>query len=297
MTYAPGGRRIKTPRACPMLWRCENGKFLFWFHNHSGKSFRGRNPVWISGGVEKEGRIHWSQPEILLYNPHLKERGMSYPDLIQQDGRYWVTETQKTVARVHELDKTLLEGLWNQGSDKTVTQKGLLLDLDAGQLQDEEVELASSLDLEETGGMTLDFWIRPDDLSAGQVILDSRDSQGRGIALVTTAEGTLRLELHDGPREAAWDCDPGVLTAGKLHHVAVIVDAGPKIISFIVDGVLCDGGEARQYGWDRYSQASGSVNGSGKLRIAPRFRGQLVRLRIYERYLRTSEAIANFHAG
>ena len=52
MTCAPGGRRIKTPRACPKLWRCKNGKYLFWFHNHSGKTFRGRNPVWITGGHE-----------------------------------------------------------------------------------------------------------------------------------------------------------------------------------------------------------------------------------------------------
>ncbi len=41
---------------------------------------------------------------------------MSYPDLIEQDGRYWITETQKTVARVHSVDPELLEGLWKQGT-------------------------------------------------------------------------------------------------------------------------------------------------------------------------------------
>ncbi len=323
MTYAPGGRQVKTPRACPMLWRCENGKFLFWFHNHGGKSFRGRNPVWIVGGVEKEGRIHWSQAEILLYNPHSKERGMSYPDLIQQDGRYWVTETQKSVARVHELDKTLLEGMWNQGIDKTVTKNGLVLELDAKQLQPGEVKLPGPLDLEETGGMTLDFWITlslaasatqenaetrahdarllrrktPKDLAAGQVIVDSRDAEGRGIALTTTEQGTIRIDLNDGRTQAAWDCDPGLLEPGKPHHVAVIVDAGPKIISFVVDGLLADGGTHRQYGWGRYEGALGNVAGSGKLAVAPSLKGQLKRLRIYRRYLRTSEAIANYHAG
>ena len=40
MTYLPdGGRRIKTPRTCPKLWRISNGNFLFWFHNHSAGSF------------------------------------------------------------------------------------------------------------------------------------------------------------------------------------------------------------------------------------------------------------------
>ena len=33
-TYTPEGRPIKHPRACPRVWRCKNGKYLFWFHNH-----------------------------------------------------------------------------------------------------------------------------------------------------------------------------------------------------------------------------------------------------------------------
>jgi len=31
--------------------------------------------------------------------------------------------------------------------------------------------------------------------------------------------------------------------------------------------------------------------------VAPALAGHLKRLRVYDRYLRTSEAIANFHAG
>jgi hypothetical protein len=33
---------------------------------------------------------------------------MSYPDLIEQDGKYWISETQKTIARIHEVDPSLL---------------------------------------------------------------------------------------------------------------------------------------------------------------------------------------------
>ncbi|MFH1922388.1 MAG: LamG-like jellyroll fold domain-containing protein, partial [Planctomycetota bacterium] len=122
-TYTPGGRKMKTPRACPRIWRCNNGNFLFWYHNHGDKSGGGwtaRNPVWISGGVQRDGFIHWSQPEILLYDPDVSKK-ISYPDLIEQDGRYWITETQKTIARVHEIDKNLLEGLWSQGETNSGT--------------------------------------------------------------------------------------------------------------------------------------------------------------------------------
>ena len=295
MTYTPGGPRVKTPRACPMLWRCENGKFLFWFHNHGGKSFKGRNPVWISGGIERDGKLHWSQPEVLLYDPDLT-KGMSYPDLIEQDGRYWVTETQKTVARVHELDKTLLEGMWSQGSDKTVTNKGLVLDLDAKQLQPAEVKLPSGLDLEETGGLALDFWVQFDELSAGETMLDNRDADGHGFVLQTAEGGAVHIELGDGESSFAWDSDAGVLQPGKLHHVVCIVDTGPQIVSFLIDGALCDGG-ARPCGFGHYPDALGDMSGSGKLRIQKEIKGRIEHLRLYGRYLRTSEAVAHFHAG
>ena len=65
----------------------------------------------------------------------------------------------------------------------------------------------------------------------------------------------------------------------------------------MVDGVLCDGGTSRQYGWGRFSKELGDVSGSGKLQIAPSLKGQLKSVRLYDRYLRTSEAVGNFRAG
>src|SRR5262249_15462777 len=193
MTYTPGGRQIKTPRACPMLWRTKEGKFLFWFHHHGGKTFRGRNPVWISGGVERDGRIHWSQPEVLLYGPVGKAE-MSYPDLIEQDGRVWFTETDKSVARAHEVDPRFLEGLWQQGKTRTVAAAGRVLDLVGEGLRAREVELAKRWNLRTSSGLTLDFWVRFKDLSGGQILLDNRGPDGRGTVLRTTPEGTIRVE-------------------------------------------------------------------------------------------------------
>jgi hypothetical protein len=149
----------------------------------------------------------------------------------------------------------------------------------------------------QTGGLTLDLWVRFDDLSAGQILLDSHAEGKRGFVLMTTDAGTVRIGLSDGNTKASWDCDPGLLQPGKTHHIVAIVDAGPKIMSIVVDGALCDGGEARQYGWGRYQGELHDVSGSGTLRIAPRLQGKIEGLRLYSRYLRTSEAIANYHAG
>ncbi len=311
-TYAPGGRKFKNSRACPRVWKASNGKYLFWFHHHGAHEnpYKGRNPAWLSGGIEKDGFIHWSQPEIVLYDTDPNNclfdpetgtpgpgGGMSYPDLIEQHGCYWITETQKTLARVHPIDPALLEGLWSQGQERSVAKDGLVLDPDPDQLEGSELPMPQLSILAAGGGFTLDFWLTLDELAAGQVVLDSRDSSGKGLALTTTERGTLRIDLSDGTRRAGWECDRDLVKPGVRHHVAVIVDGGPKVISFIVDGVLCDGGSSAIYGWGRFAAELGTVGAGPSLRIAPALHGRLHRLRIYNRYLRTSEAVAHFHAG
>ena len=294
-TYS-NGRQLKNPRACPRIWKTKEGKYLFWFHNHSGKDFSDRNPAWLSGGIEKDGIIHWSEPEICLYgHDHSVHTGrFSYPDLIQQDGRYWITTTQKTRASVHSVDPELLEGLWNQGVTKEIAQKGLVLSLDAIDEADAAMPKLPSL---QDGGFSLDLWVTLDDMSGGQVILDSRDGNGRGVVLSTTPKETVRIDLNDGAQTGSWDCDEGMLECCKLHHVVIIVDGGPRIITFVVDGVVCDGGKYRQYGWGRFDGALGDVNGSERVKIAPALKGKVKSLRIYDRYLRNSEAVGNFNSG
>ncbi len=299
-TYEPGGRTFKHNRACPRLWKTSNGKYLFWFNNHSGGHFWSRNPIWISGGVEKEGFLHWSQPEILLYGPRPK-LGMSYPDLIEEDGQYWITETQKTIARIHPVDAALLEGMWNQGTVRTVTQNGLVLSVQ-GEVAPSQTAGMPKLpplapDDGAVAGFTIEFGINFDELSGGQVVLDSRDQNGRGVCVRTVDNAELRVEMNDGHAICAWDCSTDMIKPDAWHHVVIIVDGGPKIISFVIDGILWDGGPNRQYGWSRFSNALDSVNGSGDLRIGPTLKGRLRSIRLYDRYLRTSEAIANFHAS
>jgi hypothetical protein len=322
MRYADD-RPIKHPRAANFAWKLRNGKYLYWFHNHGGRfihehpqrrtlAYEDRNPVWMCGGVETdtpEGRmIRWSQPEIVLYDddPYIR---ISYPDLIEEGRRVYLTETQKDTARVHEVNPALLEGLWGQFEGGKVTHAGLLALPVSGQAMPAEVDLPElptftrrdreradygTLDLRQ--GFTAEIGVRFNSLAAGQVVLDNQTADGRGFCLQTTAGGTLELTLNDGRTENRWDCDPGLLQKGTLHHVTVVVDGGPKVIIFVVDGSLCDGGEHRQFGWGRFSPHLRGVNGARTLRIAPSLDGELSMVRLYGRALRTSEAIGNYRA-
>ena len=313
----PDGRLFKHPRAANFAWRCANGHYLYWFHYHGGRfirehpaqrsnAYEDRNPVWLCGGIETdspEGRvIQWSEPEIVLYDddPYIR---MSYPDLVEEDGQYYLTETQKDVARVHRIDPSLLQGLWDQFERADLTREGQLLEVDEpGPAVVDMPALPpfvrrSGLSPYGTDdlrtGFSLELWFQLDSSVAGRVLLDTRLENGQGFVLQHKGNGQLELVLDDGRTRASWDSDPRAVSVGKRHHAVVIVDGGPNVISFVVDGRLCDGGDFRQFGWGRFSPHLRHANGSPRLLID----GAIDLLRVYGRALRTSEAISNFRSG
>lgn len=119
MTTHPGGPKVPHPRAANLVRRLDGGpwagRFVYWFHNHGGRGYEGRNPAWMMGGVERDSPrgkvIHWGRPVAMLYDRDPSVR-ISYPDFVWDDGRLYITETQKTVARVHEIPEGLLASLW-----------------------------------------------------------------------------------------------------------------------------------------------------------------------------------------
>ena len=290
-TYADG-RVIKNPRACPKVFKTSNGKYLLWYHNNNVKGYKGyRNPVWISGGVEVDGKIKWSQPEILLYGPQEMIGGMSYPDLIEENGNYWITETQKTVARVHLIDKNLLEGLWNQGTVKHVATNGIIFE--KSNISHHMKLLSPKLPDLKDGSLAIEILFEINELKPNQIILDNTDQNGNGIKVTMTPKRTIELTLQDGKQKASIDTDPGMVIEGE-NHVVFIVDGEANLITSIVNGKLCDGGRYRLLGWSWFSPDINHINGNGYLSIAPSFDGLVKNIRIYERRLTTSEAISNY---
>ena len=336
------GRKLKNPRAANFVWKCRNGKYLYWFHNHGGHFIRDmwgqssetnglvkngngpyddRNPVWLSAGLEVDtpaGReIAWSEPEIALYD-HDPFVRISYPDLVEEDGRDFLSETQKDIARVHEIPAAMLDGMWTALAATLGQERGDLpisadkclinLPINAGEAIPAVVPLpevpwlphfrtrnwqaADYRGTDSGEGAALEVWVTLPTLDPGQALLDNRDAAGCGFCLCTVAGGAVELTLCDGQTENHWTSDP-VLQAGRRHHVVVNVDGGPRIISYIIDGRFCDGGETRQFGWGRFSPYLRHVNAARELRVAR----QVDTVRLYTRPLRTAEAIRHFRVG
>lgn len=324
LKYA-NGRLVKHPRAANFAWKCENGKFLYWFHNHGGRfimehpnrrgnAYNDRNPVWIAGGIEKDSKegkiIEWTQPEILLYDDDPMVR-MSYPDLVEEQGNYYITETQKDVARVHKIDKDLLQGLWDQFNNSKQTVEGIVTEWNDNRNSLPQTIQAPALPsfYQRDGsqpdyggknirsGFTIDIQFNLENLKGNQILLDARDDSGRGWALFTTLTKTLQLSLSDGRSESVWDCDENLLKPNYDHYVSIIVDGGPKTISFVVDGLLNDGGDTRQFGWGRFNPYLQSVSGSNDLIIGGKINGNIKNINIYKRAITVSEAIGNYKSS
>jgi hypothetical protein len=313
LRYSPGGRVVKQPRACAKIWKTRDGHYLLWFHNNStttynsGPSAGSRNIAWLSAGQVKDGCVCWSEPEIVTYvNGGLE--GCSYPDFIEDGGHAYICATQKTEARVFEVQPELLQGLLAQESLRTVATNGIVLNLTGARCARQTtaraprfLPLCADAQAEKrlpagNKGFTVEVVVRFADLAPGQILLDSRDAAGRGYVLKTGDRQTVRFEMCDGWQSAFWDCDAGLLQTGKVHHVMVGIDARAKVMTFVMDGVLCDGGAQRQFGFGRFHPNLKDVSGERTLQVAPDLHGELLHVRLYNRALRTSEAVGNFRA-
>jgi len=307
LSYATGGY-MGNPRACPKIHRTKDGKYLLWYHNNfRNHTYQGRNPVWISGGVEKDGEILWSQPEILIYDLDPEAFGMSYPDFIEQDGKMWVIETQKSVARVHPVNLDLLDGLWSQSDRAAVAREGLVLELSEEQLDEKSFPFPSLPSLMQGGGASVEMWLTTEALKEGTQIFSTFGPKHKGMEVLLTANKSISIRIHDGEMRDAdgpylkgqtFTSDEEMLSENTLHHVVFVLDGASKIASILIDGVLSDGEpNGRAYGWGRIHTFMKDLNDTYTCKMNQDFNGELKLVRVYDRYLTNAEAISNYRAG
>jgi hypothetical protein len=92
------------------------------------------------------------------------------------------------------------------------------------------------------------------------------------------------------------DDDSGTITDAITHMVAVVVDAGPGLVTFFVDGLVCDGGGAASAGWFWTEAEMGQLLGKAELEVAPDFGGELISGALYFRALYASELVGYYRS-
>ena len=315
MRYADG-RPVKQPRAANFAWKCKNGKFIYWYHNNGGRGFEfedhwtsaqvvskgdahyeDRNPAFVLGGEEVDGPdgklIRWSQPELLIYDddPYIR---MSYPDLVEQEQQFYFTETQKHTARVHRFERAFFENLWAQfgdgkplpAADSVLTKSGDPVGV-CFQFSTRDYGDPSFCKYDLRGYYVLVFDY--ENISEGDVLFDTTTRDGRGMRLRVEKGYNFSLCMSDGMSKCVADTAEDFIE--KTGSLAVVLDGGAKIVSFIVDGKFCDGADNREFGWQRFSPDLYHANGEERAKLS----GAVKRLRIYDGYLQNSQIIGDMH--
>ena len=282
---------IKNPRAANFVWKLSNSKYLYWFHNHSGKNYEGRNPAWCLVGDEKDGEIIWSQPEILLYSDDPMIR-ISYPDLIEVNNNYYLSETEKENARVHKIDKEFIKKILNSSLSKKHDEKSLIFDsknnielpiFKSFIIRDKYKKNHGYKDLRK--GFTFDICI--DYNNQNIEIFNSFTDDCKGIK-IEIANNRVNFIMGDGQFINSWKSDLNSIKEG-VNYISIIIDGGPKIIYYVINGKFNDGIK-RNYGWGRFSDKFKNFNGIKSVKL-----NSLVKyIKIYDKALLTCEVVGNY---
>ena len=293
------GDTIRNPRACPRVFKCDNGKYLLWNHNDSYTSGH-RSIGWLSGGIEKNGVINWSQPEIALYTKAEPTFVlMSYPDMIQFGSDYYITETQKKNARINKISPTLLNNLWNQDSLSSEIVDGRLLEIKGDLLSKSLISNISIPNFYPMTGYCIQLKL---DLSAysskapqtyfsmfGKSVLDTV------FRIKRYGEKRFGAELLDSNRVVCSVISGNeTINTNNTIVLSFNVDRYAKVFSGMINGILFRGDQRTLQGWSRILQSMNQTYSFNKVISVNNTDNNIQQLSIYSRYLTTSEQISNY---
>eukprot|EP00117_Sycon_ciliatum_P020551 scpid33968/ scgid0848/ len=319
---------LKNPRGPITMKQFSNGRYLLLYYNNGNTGFtsthttdamddaapvdrretlaastdNSRNPYWLASGIAlDDGRILWSQPEIIIYDRVPTRPG--YPDFIEipSTGQIFITETQKTTARLHEINKLLLSNLWEQHNSTTVASDY------AAKYEKSDSKIMPMASLPTFGnytreddyvqGFTVLFWLEPLQATNTQTLLTSYEHDyHKGLGIVWQ-NSTINFTTSDNYALGSCTTDSVCSsrlqsTTEKTHQLAVTVDNGPFMITLAVDGVLCDGGHDRARGSCWMDNQLRDVNGLANATVGD----SVMEILLYNRALFNSEVVANYNS-
>ena len=249
-----GGLPVKQPRAANFLWKLKSGKYLYWFHNVGNMGYDFRNPAWCCPAFETDTEngkeLIYGQPEILFY--HTGDRlSISYPDLIEYEGKLLITETQKQIARIHVVGEKLQNALLNQDTVCARLEGISMADLKLQGVPMQKYSKVNHSDRAEwkeilqNSGTT---WVFEGTFERGDSVISAYNKQRGGFKVEVTADGTLCCFAAGEAANFTVESSINVCD-GKKHHIAWIMDTAACISYLVIDGILDNGGNVSECGW------------------------------------------------
>lgn len=334
LTY-DGGRPIKNPRGAFTPHRFPSGEILLIYYNngHTERDgYVGRRLYWYTLGrpTTASGMV-WSEPELALWwdGESLDDRpgwnadwaivdGPGYADFTETgEGRLVFVESNKLTLRFHHANPRTLFFLRHQHELNQSIEENLVLDVSkpVGELRSFNLPDVRS----GSGGFTfiLHMQANVEAIKSRQILIDARETmtaaldeedtgryvtKGFTLSVVGREAAGLQLclTLMDG-EHVVQHFTNGLEFDCEEHIVSFTVDCGPRLVTSVVDGRLCDGGAHFPEGWTTLPPSFGAMGGAN-LEFYPAatvkhphsgpFGGEIKRFMAYNRPLLNSEVIS-----
>ncbi len=292
--YKPGGRPVKFPQGPFSFFRGPDNKSFLTYYNNSLSSFDefgGRDLVFVSYYQLRNSNYYISEPELILYRKDrlgylngTSER-LNTPHFSKNESNEIVARvSDKTQFRSFTIPSEFINMLSSQSHICEVPDNAMLY---YKELDVDKIDSPSLPELNQGGGFAISFQLNIDFSCASGSLINSMQN-GKGVKIDLLPDSTLLFTMSDGKESVELYSNKGIFTGGKPHHVAVITDGYPGLISMVVDRKFQDGGEARERGTVYFSHNFTDVNGSEFWEVS---KEMISNLRIYNRVLLTTEII------
>jgi hypothetical protein len=293
-----GGLPVKQPRAANFLWKLKNGKFLYWFHNVGNMGYDFRNPAWCAPAFEvdtENGKeLVYGQPEILFYHPGEK-LSISYPDLIEHNGKVLITETQKLIARIHTVSDRLINALLTQDTVCARLEgisKEELLTSGMPMMNYSKKNHADRVEWKELPENSGSAWIFEGTFKAGDRVISAYNKRSGGFKVEVAEDGT--LFCYAAGEAANFTVESSInVCDGKKHHIAWIMDTAACISYLVIDGIFDNGGEVSECGWRFIPRQLDFIRAVKDVS----FGENISDVRLIQNSILTYDAIGDFRAG
>eukprot|EP01084_Bolivina_argentea_P161617 281344_1 len=291
-----------------------NIMYLMLYFNNGANGGSDRNPYWLTSGMEiyneklNVTQILWSQPELALFSINENNGKMGYPDIIQyindNELNVLVTETNKSIARLHRIPNNIIKGLLTQFSliiDPSKSNVSVVFN-NVNQSNINATDLIPGFDINSDYKMDLGFSIfmileNHNESTVGDVMLEYMNDSA-GIKIIVVENYAIRIELfdvtgHNFTFNTDNECVKSLVDSKiKQHAFGLIIDGNARILSLFVDGYLCDGSNSQLFGWTWLPKTFQSMNNKqNRLAIGP-YSGTISQGYWFTRAMLTSDMVA-----